>query len=245
MGIRRPKFRNVLEIVARARPDVPDISRALAEGRVLVDGRVITNPDALVRTSASVRLEPRRRPRGEAKLRFALDRFDVPVQGRVALDVGAAAGGFTAALLECGARAVYAVDAGFGQLRGELRADPRVVVLERTNLGDLTAGLVPHPIEVITLDLSYLAISAAVPQLSGLRSPGGADLLALVKPTFELGSSTLVADFPGFSHALRRASRGIEESGWIVLASATSPIRGGSGALEGFIHARWPGEEAR
>ncbi|MGE5460441.1 MAG: SAM-dependent methyltransferase [Solirubrobacterales bacterium] len=239
MGERRPAFRNVLEVVARARPDATDIAEALTEGRVLVDGRVITNPNALVRTSAAIRLVPRRRLRGESKLRFALDRFEVFVDGRAALDIGAAAGGFTAVLLERGARLVYAVDAGFGQLRGDLRANRRVVVLERTNLGELGPELIPGPVEIVTLDLSYLAIAAAVPQLYRLRFRPEADLLALVKPTFELGSRTLAAEPADLARAMRCAADGIERGGWAVLDTAPSPIRGGSGALEGFVHARW------
>jgi predicted rRNA methylase YqxC with S4 and FtsJ domains len=169
MGDRRPTFRNVLEVVARARPDATDISRALTEGRILIDGRVITNPNALVRASASIRLVPRRRPRGEATLRFALERFDVTVDGRVALDVGA-------------------------------------------------------------VDLSYLAIAAAVPQLSRLRFRRGADLLALVKPTFGLGSPTLAADPSDLARATRCAAEGVEQSGWTPprYRSRVSSTPGGS-----------------
>src|SRR5262245_23079822 len=102
--------------------------------------------------------------RGEAKLRHGLRAMAVPVEGRVALDVGAAAGGFTRVLLEAGAVRVYAVDAGHGQLLGSLRQDPRVVALERTNLGALTLELVPDVVEVVTMDLSYLPVARAAPQ---------------------------------------------------------------------------------
>jgi 23S rRNA (cytidine1920-2'-O)/16S rRNA (cytidine1409-2'-O)-methyltransferase len=107
---------------------------------------------------------------GEAKLRAALAAFAPAVQGRIALDVGAAAGGFTRVLLEAGARRVYAVDAGFGQLLGSLRQDPRVVNLERTNLGVLDAALVPDPIELVTIDVSYISLASAVPSSPASRS---------------------------------------------------------------------------
>jgi len=100
--------------------------------------------------------------RGEAKLRAALSGFGVGVTGRVCLDLGAAAGGFTRVLLEAGAARVYAVDAGFGQLLGSLRQDPRVVNLEATNVAALDTALVPDAIELVTIDVSYLALAAAV-----------------------------------------------------------------------------------
>jgi 23S rRNA (cytidine1920-2'-O)/16S rRNA (cytidine1409-2'-O)-methyltransferase len=101
--------------------------------------------------------------RGEAKLRAALAAFGVRPAGRVALDLGAAAGGFTRVLLDAGAARVYAVDAGFGQLLGSLRQEPRVVVLERVNLGNLDCRRIPDAIELITIDLSYLSLSEAFP----------------------------------------------------------------------------------
>src|SRR3712207_2459095 len=108
----------------------------LVDGRVLVDGFPVRNPRSLVNARARVELVARERLRGEVKLGRALALLHVDVRGRVALDVGAAAGGFTKALLAAGARRVYAVDTGHGQLLGSLRQDPRVVNLERTNLGE-------------------------------------------------------------------------------------------------------------
>lgn len=162
----------------------------------------------------------------------------MPAADRVALDVGAAAGGFTRALLDAGARRVYAVDAGYGQLLGSLRQDNRVVNLERTNLGDLDRGLVPEPVEVITVDLSYLALARAVPQLEPVEIAPAADLVALVKPMFELGLARPPADEARLREALRRAAAGIEAAGWAVRASIESPVRGGKGAVEFFVHAR-------
>ncbi len=128
----------------------------------------------------------RRELRGSAKLRAALDRFGVHVEGRVALDVGAAAGGFTTVLLERGAAKVYAVDAGHGQLLGSLRQDPRVVNLESTNIAELNDELVPDDIDLVTIDVSYLSLTQAVRQLRTVRLAEGADLVGLVKPMFEL-----------------------------------------------------------
>jgi 23S rRNA (cytidine1920-2'-O)/16S rRNA (cytidine1409-2'-O)-methyltransferase len=135
----------------------------ISEHGVLVDGQPVHNPRSLVREGARIALRVEAPLRGEAKLRAALAAFGVTAAGRVALDLGAAAGGFTRVLLEAGAARVYAVDAGFGQLLGSLRQDPRVVVLERVNLGELDRSRIPESIELLTIDLSYLSLREAVP----------------------------------------------------------------------------------
>jgi 23S rRNA (cytidine1920-2'-O)/16S rRNA (cytidine1409-2'-O)-methyltransferase len=164
---RRVRLRELVHLVQEVHPGL-DAADAIADGRVAVDGRVVTNPRSLVRRHASIAIRPERHEalRGEAKLVAALRKFDVRVEGRVALDLGAAAGGFTRALLGAGATRVYAVDVGYGQLRGALRQDPAVVNLERTNVADLGPDLVPEPVSVVTADLSYGSLARAVPQLN-------------------------------------------------------------------------------
>jgi 23S rRNA (cytidine1920-2'-O)/16S rRNA (cytidine1409-2'-O)-methyltransferase len=208
------------------------------DGLVLVDRFPVRNPASLVRRDCSIVVAEPRVLAGERKLRAALDAFAVDVAGRVALDVGAAAGGFTRALLHAGARRVYAVDAGHGQLLGSLRQDERVVNLERTNLGGLSLAVVPEPVELVTIDVSYLSLARAVPQLSPLEIAGGADLLALVKPQFELGLPAPPVDPAMRAEALERASAGIRASGWEVVGAFGSPIPGHRGAVEFFVHAR-------
>ena len=234
----RSRGRRPLEQTLRLRPDVADPRTAIVEGRVLVDGRVVTNPRSLVGAGASIVLVPPRVLRGEIKLSGALQTFDVDVGGRVALDVGAAAGGFTRALLAAGARRVYAVDAGHGQLLGSLRRDPRVVDLEHTNLGDLDVTVVPEAIGVITLDLSYLPIAEAVPQLERLSIAAAADLIALVKPMFELRADSPPVEPAWLMDALRRAREGIESRAWDVSEWIESPIPGARGSVEFLLHAR-------
>src|SRR5262245_19784543 len=162
---KRSRIVTVAESLAAQHPDVADPERAIAAGRVLVDGKPVLNPRARVAESTAIVVEPEAGLRGSAKLEAALDGFSVDVAGRIVLDLGAAAGGFTTVLLERGAGRVYAVDAGHGQLRGALRQDARVVNLERTNIGDLTTEAIAEAVEVITLDLSYLSITRALPQL--------------------------------------------------------------------------------
>jgi 23S rRNA (cytidine1920-2'-O)/16S rRNA (cytidine1409-2'-O)-methyltransferase len=227
-------------LVADAGLDV-DATGAIRAGLVLVDGRVVTNPASLVRRDASitVRASTGQALRGDAKLSTALLVFGVSVEGRVALDLGAAAGGFTRALLRAGAKRVYAVDAGFGQLLGSLRQHPAVVNLERTNLGDLSTSLVPETVEVVAIDLSYISLARSVPQLNGrVAIAPGADLIGLVKPQFELGLSEPPTDPRRLAEAIERASGGIEGSGWTVVGVEASPLRGRRGSIEFLLYAR-------
>jgi 23S rRNA (cytidine1920-2'-O)/16S rRNA (cytidine1409-2'-O)-methyltransferase len=185
---------------------------------------------------------PAARLQGRRKLAWALSRFAVAVEGRTALDVGASSGGFTAALLDGGAARVVAVDAGHGQLLGMLRRDPRVVCLERTNVADLSPALLGTPIDIVTIDVSYLALAAAVRQVTDrVALVGGAELVGLVKPMFELGLPTIPSERAVLDEALARAGKGIAAAGWAVVDAAECPVRGHRGAVEFFVHARWPG----
>ena len=229
------------ELLARQHPhvDASDAEAAIARGEVRVDGRIVQNPRSLVRTDAVITIEPRHPPlRGQAKLAAAIAAFGVDCRDRVALDVGAAAGGFTRVLLEAGCRRVYAVDAGHGQLAGWLRQDARVIDLEGHNLGELDTTLVPDAVEIVTIDVSYLSLGAAAPQLERVRIAGGAELVALVKPQFELASSDAPDTDQELERALASAAFGFERAGWRVLSFIDSPVRGARGARELLLYAR-------
>jgi 23S rRNA (cytidine1920-2'-O)/16S rRNA (cytidine1409-2'-O)-methyltransferase len=234
----RRRLRRLLDEVARAHPHIENPRDEIVRGAIVVDGRVLTNPASLIREGASVVVRAEPTLRGEAKLRAALDSFGVVVCDRVALDVGAAAGGFTRVLLDAGAARVYAVDAGHGQLLGSLRQDPRVVNLEATNLAELDAATVPERIDVVTIDVSYLALAAAVPQLGRVQIGAGADAIALVKPQFELGLARPPTDEHRLREAVRRAQTAFLDCGWVVRGTLQSPVRGTRGAIEYLIHAR-------
>jgi 23S rRNA (cytidine1920-2'-O)/16S rRNA (cytidine1409-2'-O)-methyltransferase len=239
MGTRsRSPRRELLQHLADVRPDVRHPLAAIAAGRVRVDGRITTNPRSLVRRDAAVVVDVPRTLRGEAKLAAALGAFRIAVAGRIVLDLGAAAGGFTRALLTAGAQRVYAVDAGHGQLLGSLRQNTRVVSLEGTNLAALDRALVPEVIEVITMDLSYLSVAAAVGQLRRLALAPDADLVALVKPMFELRLGHAPDGPAELADALQRAIAGVERAGWRVARHMRSPVRGTRGAVEFLLHAR-------
>lgn len=232
----RARFVALADLLARRRPDTDP--RVIGDGRVLVDGRVLTNPAAQVRLDAAVRVLPERRLRGDMKLSRALEILPVEIADRVALDLGASAGGFTTALLAAGASRVYAVDAGVGQLLGRLRHDARVVNLEGRNVGELERALVPEPVAVVTADLGYLALSDAIPQLESLDIAPDADLIALVKPTFELRRARLAAAPEDVAVATRRAAEAIKAAGWSPLGWCDALRTGRRGAREVFLHAR-------
>jgi 23S rRNA (cytidine1920-2'-O)/16S rRNA (cytidine1409-2'-O)-methyltransferase len=234
---KRARLRKLRHELLQRYPSIIDADAAITRGEVIVDGRIVYNPASLVRQGATITLRVNEPLRGEAKLRAALTSFTIDIVDRVALDVGAAAGGFTRVLLEAGARRVYAVDAGYGQLVGSLRQDSRVTNLEATNLGELNPDLIPEVIEVITLDLSYLALREAIPQLETVRLADSAHAIALVKPQFELGLSEPPRESAQLVNAVAQARAGFVATGWRVPEWIESPIRGRHGSIEFLLHA--------
>jgi 23S rRNA (cytidine1920-2'-O)/16S rRNA (cytidine1409-2'-O)-methyltransferase len=234
----RRSFKKFLDQIRQTHPEASGPESLIRSGQVLVDGRIVTNPASLVRLGASIVVVMPRVLRGETKLQAALDNFQVSVVGRVALDVGASAGGFTRVLLRPGATRCYAVDVGHGQLLGSLRCDSRVVNLESTNLGDLNRRLVPEVIDVITMDLSYLSLASAVPQLDRIAIAGDAELIVLVKPMFELRLPALPEEGVLLKRTVVQAIQGIELGRWKVFAQMESPMRGAGGTIEFFLRAR-------
>lgn len=231
----RAPFIALTQLLQRRYPELEDPHKAVLDGRVVVDGRTISNPRARVRDDASVRVIESRRLRGHVKLATALDAFRLDVKGVVAVDVGAAAGGFTSALLDRGAKRVYAVDAGFGQLVGRLRLDGRVINLERTNVATLDHRVVPDVVDLVTVDVSYLPVADAVRSLLRLRLAPQAGLVALIKPTFELRAGTLVTDTRAVRHAIHIAVEAIDAIGWRAEACTIPAVTGAGGAIEAFL----------
>jgi 23S rRNA (cytidine1920-2'-O)/16S rRNA (cytidine1409-2'-O)-methyltransferase len=230
-------------LVERGLFDAEDEARRwVMAGQVLVDGHRVDKPGTPVPTGALLHVRGQRRyaSRGGYKLAAALDHFAVPVAGRVALDCGASTGGFTDCLLQRGVALVYAVEAGYGQLAGRLRLDPRVRNMERTNLGDLSpAALDPAP-TLITLDLSYLSLTAALPLAAALLVPSG-DVLALLKPLFEVDDPTAgrtgrVSDPRLLVRALRRVLDAGQGAGLATLGTAKLALRPRYGVAEFFVH---------
>ena len=201
----------------------------LAGGRSLKPGNLVASDVALI-----VRERPRWASRAGDKLEAALNAFEVEVAGRTAMDAGASTGGFTDVLLSRGAVRVYAVDVGRAQLIDRLRRDPRVVSMERTNLRTLD-GL-PEPIDLATLDLSFISLRLVLPVVRGLLRPGGA-VVALVKPQFEAGKEAVprggvVRDPATHAAVLHRFATDAAEAGFGLHGAIRSPVTGSDGNVE-------------
>lgn len=235
------KRRRLLELLERKHPPVEDAEAALSEFRVTVDGAVVTNPDSMVRSDARVVVKPAKQPQGVRKLGHALDHFGIDPTDWSALDLGACTGGFTMAMLQRGASRVAAVDVGFGQLLGSLQQDERVLNLERTNVGDVTPELIGGHPHLIVVDVTKLSLREVGRQIAAAGVPApGTHLVGLVKPMFELGWGELPTTDADLAEALRQAADGLAEEGWEVVDTMQSEVRGHRGAVEFFIHARWP-----
>lgn len=216
---------------------------AIAAGRVTVDGLPATK--AATRVDRGQRLDVpggRRRwvSRGGDKLDGALDVLGIAVADRVCLDAGASTGGFTDVLLSRGARTVFAVDVGYGQLAWSLRTDPRVVVLERTHVRDLTSDLLDGVApDLVVADLSFISLASMLAPLRAVAAPT-ADWCCLVKPQFEagrdhVGRGGVVRDPAGWRAALRRVTDAAASVGLPVVDGAVSPVPGPSGNVEFFL----------
>jgi 23S rRNA (cytidine1920-2'-O)/16S rRNA (cytidine1409-2'-O)-methyltransferase len=233
--------RKIIDLLEARDPPVDEPEAALAEHRVTVDGAVVTKPTSMVRPDARIVVRPPKVPQGVRKLGAALDHFRVDATGRRALDLGACTGGFTLALLERGASSVAAVDVGYGQLLGSLQQDPRVANHERTNVAEVTPELLGGHPGVVVVDVTKLSLRDVARQLAANGVPAaGTELVGLVKPMFELGWGELPTTADDLGEALRLAVEGIEAEGWEVLGTMESPVRGHRGAVEFFVHARWP-----
>jgi len=231
----------LLNLLAEQNPPVEDAAEAIAEFRVMIDGAIVANPDSFVARDARVVIRPRKQPKGVRKLGHALDQLGVRVTDRVGLDLGACTGGFTMALLQRGARRVYAVDFGFGQLLGSLQQDERVVNLERTNVADVNALLLGCRPDIIVTDVTKLPLREVGRQLVDNDVPApGTDFVGLVKPMFELMIGSLPTEVADLDRAVDLAAAGLSEQGWDVVATMESEVRGHNGAVEFFVHARWP-----
>ncbi len=217
--------------------------RRILAGEVLVKDRSVTKAGALVEPDAPIRLRGRDLPyvsRGGLKLERALEKFAIKTSDRIVLDVGASTGGFTDCLLAKGARQVYAVDVGYGQLDWKLRKDPRVLVLERTNIRYLSPEELPYPPELAVIDVSFISLRIVIPQVLKLL-PREGEILALIKPQFEVGKGRVgkggVVRVPEEHTRVIEEIRGTaENSGLEVGGVIESPLLGQKGNKEFFIY---------
>jgi 23S rRNA (cytidine1920-2'-O)/16S rRNA (cytidine1409-2'-O)-methyltransferase len=236
--------------VARERLDAALVRRGLAEtrerahalilsGAVTVDGLAATRPAQPVAAEAAIEVAQSDEyvSRGALKLQKALDYWGIDPAGRVVLDVGASTGGFTDLLLRRGARKVYAVDVGHGQLHYRLRNDPRVVAMERTNVRNLTQ--LPEAVQLGVVDVSFISLKLALPPMFKLVQQ---EILALIKPQFEagrafVGKGGVVRDPKVREHVLQELQAWSRAQPWRLVDTVESPIKGPAGNVE-FL-SRW------
>jgi 23S rRNA (cytidine1920-2'-O)/16S rRNA (cytidine1409-2'-O)-methyltransferase len=240
-----PRIRLDQLVVERGLAASRERARALVlAGQVSVDGRVITKAGAATDAEAQVALLAPDHPyasRGGLKLAHALDAFQIRVDGRQCLDIGASTGGFTDVLLQRGAARVVALDVGHGQLDWKLRNDPRVEVVERFNARYLTPADTRGKIDLATIDVSFISLRQILPVVPPLLGPG-ADVVALVKPQFEAGRAEvrkgIISDPAVHARVLEEVAAAGAEVGLTRVASAPSPITGQKGNVEFLVHFR-------
>ncbi len=236
---------------ARERIDNVLVSRGLVEsrskarallmaGQVRVQGRKVTTPAERVTPSSLIEIEsgPKYVSRGGDKLEGALAAFRLDVDGLTCVDVGASTGGFTDCLLQHGARRVYAVDVGYGELAYKLRNDDRVVVMERTNARDLAP--LPEECDLATVDVSFIGLEKVLPAVIRSLKPTG-QLVVLVKPQFqarheEVGKKGVVRDPQVHAAVLGRVVAWAVQNGLRLRGLTTSPLLGPAGNMEFFLH---------
>ena len=215
----------------------------IVAGEVVVGDHAVSKPGTPVDPSATIRLKggpPNPYvSRGGLKLRAALDAFPIPVEGAVCLDVGASTGGFTDCLLQAGAARVYALDVGYGQLAWKLSQDPRVVVMDRQNIRKLEPNQIPEPIDLAVADCSFISLTKVLPHLPPLLGPA-ANLVALVKPQFEVGRERvgkggIVRNDEDRTAALTAVEAAARMLGFTVRAHIPSPIAGREGNREWLL----------
>ena len=215
---------------------------AIAAGLVTANAAPVRKASEEIAVDAALSATPAHPyvSRGGVKLAAALDHFKFDPQGRICLDVGASTGGFTQVLLERGAKRVYAVDVGHGQLHESLRGRPEIVSLEQTDIRTLSAAQLNEPPDLVTVDVSFISLKLALPPALALAKPP-AQLIALIKPQFEAGRAQakkgIVRDPAVHAAVCDDISAFVASLGWRVLGIIPSPIAGGDGNAEFLLGA--------
>ena len=239
--------------MSRERIDLLLVQRGLAATReraraLILAGKVVCNDNLIekagsrVETTVEIRLKGEDIPfvgRGGLKLEAALKAFQVDVSDRVAIDIGASTGGFSDCLLQHGARRVYALDVGYGQLAWSLRCDDRIVVMERTNIRHCVKADFPELLELAVIDLSFISLTKVLPVVAALLQPE-APVIALVKPQFEVGKGEvgkggIVRDEEKRQVVLDNVCNFAKEHGFSHHQTITSPVLGRKGNVEYLI----------
>jgi len=233
-------------LVSRGLTESRERAKALImEGNVLVDGVPATKAGSVVDQNARIELRSGEMPyvsRGGLKLEAALEHFGVNIEGVTAMDVGSSTGGFTDCMLKRGAKKVYCIDVGYGQLAWSLRNDPRVILLERTNIRHLERERIPDLIDFATIDVSFISLQKVIPKVMEFLGERG-EILALVKPQFEVGKGEVgkggvVRDEEKRMAAVKAIETFAVGTGLRSMGTFLSPVPGQKGNREYFLYLR-------
>ncbi len=214
-------------------------ARIILAGKVKSNGVVVDKPSRMIPVDALIEIAGESKPfvsRGGEKLTAALDSYSIVPQGRICLDVGCSTGGFTDCLLQRGAVRVYAVDVGYGQFDWRLRQDPRVVLIERTNIRSMARSVIPEPVDLVVVDVSFISLTKALPPIiQFLRTQ--ATIITLIKPQFEVGKGQVgrggvVRDETQRTEAVQRILRFATDMGLQLRGTMASPVKGKKGNQE-------------
>lgn len=254
---KNPFSRDARPIVKKVRLDALIVTRGLAPtrtkahafvlaGSVFSRGVRLEKPGVLIAEDAEIEVRGDQSPyvsRGGSKLEGALDTFEISIKNLRCLDIGASTGGFTDCLLQRGATTVVAVDVGYGQLAHKLRVDPRVVVMERTNARTLEPTAIGGVVDLTVVDASFIGLAKLVVAIARCTRAGG-DLVALVKPQFEVGrreasrGKGVIVDPHVRGRAIDEAAASVAEAGFDLLGRCDSKLAGPKGNVEAFVWAR-------
>lgn len=207
------------------------------QGNVTVEGRIVTKPGVQIKEDAALEFnyeEPKYVSRAGLKLEKALEHFNIKPEGLIALDAGISTGGFTDCLLKNGVTKVYGVDVGYGQVHEKIRVDPRVIIMERTNLRELDP--LPEKVDIVTLDLSFISVLKVMDAVMNSMKED-AQLVVLIKPQFEaqreqVGRGGIIKDKKVHKEVIDKVTLGIKELGFKLIGVIDSPITGSSGNKE-------------
>jgi 23S rRNA (cytidine1920-2'-O)/16S rRNA (cytidine1409-2'-O)-methyltransferase len=235
-----------LDKILVVRGIAPSRERAQAlimEGKIFVSGIPVTKAGVMVAEDAAIELKGEDIPyvsRGGLKLEAAIKHFNISIKDKIAMDVGSSTGGFTDCMLQNGAKKVYCIDVGYGQLAWKLRQDQRVVLIERTNIRYLEREKIPDDIDITTIDVSFISLAKVIPNvLEFLKEEG--EIIALIKPQFEVGKGEvgkggIVKDEAKRLKAVERVKENLESLGLQTIGVIQSPIPGQKGNIEYLIY---------
>lgn len=224
----------------------PSRERAQAlimEGRVFVAGIAVTKAGSMVNADANIELKGEDMPyvsRGGIKLEAAIKHFNISLKNKIAMDVGSSTGGFTDCMLQHGAKKIYCIDVGYGQLAWKLRQDVRVALIERTNIRYLEREKIPDAVDIATIDVSFISLLKVAPKVLQFLKEDG-EIIALIKPQFEVGKGEvgrggIVKDEAKRLKTVKNINENLEGLGLETVGVIQSPIAGQKGNIEYLIY---------